>query len=287
MKTCTRCKQQKDESEFSIDRRSRDGLQYNCKECNKIDTQKVKEKRRKARELRLQSEKEKTTKVCSKCGIEKDKSEFHKHDGGKSGLRAFCKKCRSRSKRPEFLYEILPDNTRRCKICYEIKEISKFRPKKRVCFECEKEYSRKYYHSHKEHASEVNKQYIQKHKERIDRLRREYMCIFRKTPAGRLRDKLRRERRRKLGWEPINKWFEGSEGHHLRFTGERDDKIGVYIPRDLHQSIKHNGNTGKNLIYANKVFLEWYLNNTPADERDNKAVKLYWNYCVLAEPEKI
>lgn len=35
----------------------------------------------------------KNTKVCSRCKIEKDVSEFYPQVGGKNGLRAACKKC--------------------------------------------------------------------------------------------------------------------------------------------------------------------------------------------------
>ncbi len=33
------------------------------------------------------------TKVCSRCGNEKDVSDFYPQIGGKNGLRAACKKC--------------------------------------------------------------------------------------------------------------------------------------------------------------------------------------------------
>ena len=33
MKRCTKCKKQKNESEFSIHRKNKDGLRYLCKKC--------------------------------------------------------------------------------------------------------------------------------------------------------------------------------------------------------------------------------------------------------------
>lgn len=286
---CSRCKLTKDESEFYKDDRSKDKLHSECKKCTGVYNLKAKEKRRKEREIKLQLELAKPTKVCSKCGIEKDKSEFHKHKIMKDGYRSECKKCRSHhnEENKEFLYEILPKGMRRCRICGLIKEMGKFRPKKRVCWECEKEYSKNYYHAHKEHASEVNKLYIMNHKERIDRLRREYMREYIKTPEGQLVGKRHYAKRRNLGWSPINKWFAGSDGHHLRYTNDinsQDNDIGLYAPRELHQSISHNGNTGKNMAEINKLLLEWYLNTTPVEERNNQAVQLYWDYCTKPEP---
>lgn len=39
------------------------------------------------------------TKVCSKCGLEKDIDEFSKHKSKRDGLRSYCKTCQSRKNR--------------------------------------------------------------------------------------------------------------------------------------------------------------------------------------------
>jgi hypothetical protein len=43
MKICTKCKQEKDLSDFNKDRSRKDGFHNNCKECRKIDTKKYRE----------------------------------------------------------------------------------------------------------------------------------------------------------------------------------------------------------------------------------------------------
>lgn len=96
--------------------------------------------------------------------------------------------------------------------------------------------------------------------------------------------------RRQLGHEPINNWFKGSEAHHLRYSNshdEQDNNITIYVPRKLHRSIAHNGNTGKNIREINIRLLKWYLSRTPIENQNKKAVDLYLKYCQLLEPVRI
>lgn len=49
----------------------------------------------------------------------------------------------------------------------------------------------------------------------------------------------------------LNECFEGSESHHLA------EDVVAFIPKALHQSIRHNLKTGKNMDLINKVALEF------------------------------
>lgn len=276
MNVCRKCGIEKEDSEFHIARGNTKGISNTCKKC--LSTAKPKEKLPDG------------FKRCCKCKEVKKVTEFHKHKQSKDGLKGECKKCRSRNKNEEdknFLYEVLPEGMRRCRKCNLIKEIGEFRRRRRVCWDCLKQNSNDYYHSHKTHCSERFKIYLGMHRDRINTHKREYMRKHIKTEAGKLVDKRHRDKRRNLGWEPINKWFEGSVGHHLRYTNDinsQNNNIGIYAPLELHKSISHNGNTGKNMAEINKLLLEWYLNNTPSEERNKQAVQLYWNYCTKPEP---
>ncbi|MCK4258074.1 MAG: hypothetical protein KAX49_03800 [Halanaerobiales bacterium] len=58
------------------------------------------------------------------------------------------------------------------------------------------------------------------------------------------------KRRRNLGFIPLNKHFENSEGHHI------NTNFIIYIPKKLHRSIYHNIWTGKGMDEINnKVFI--------------------------------
>jgi len=94
-------------------------------------------------------------------------------------------------------------------------------------------------------------------------------------------------KRRGLGFKPINKNFSGAVKHHLRYTNDpkyKDNDIVIHIPKELHVSIPHNGNTGKGMAEINTRALEWYFNNTPAESRDKQAIKLYWTYLTHPAP---
>lgn len=104
-------------------------------------------------------------------------------------------------------------------------------------------------------------------KERKKYRKRNYVRIrakedaYSKTEAGITRNrKSQARRRRQLGFNPLNEYFEGSEFHHLMcdLNGNPHDGIGIYIPAKLHQSVRHNGVTGKGMDEINKLAIEWY-----------------------------
>lgn len=60
-----------------------------------------------------------------------------------------------------------------------------------------------------------------------------------------------RANRRQLGFIPINKPFEGAEGHHL------DNEFVVYIPKELHQSVSHSVLKNINMNEINNKAYRW------------------------------
>jgi hypothetical protein len=56
-----------------------------------------------------------------------------------------------------------------------------------------------------------------------------------------------RAKRRVLGFNPLNSPFLGCEGHHI------DQNDVIYIPKNLHQSVKHCLSTGRNMEKMNAL----------------------------------
>ena len=125
MKTCSKCKIEKPRSEFGKYSKSSDGLRCACKNCRSVesaayrsnnkdrclgstkkwreenpDSVRVSRLATKARNMNklveLYGDAMRLTdalKTCSKCGVEKQASDFNKHALGKDGLKSSCKKC--------------------------------------------------------------------------------------------------------------------------------------------------------------------------------------------------
>lgn len=101
-------------------------------------------------------------KTCSKCGKEKSLNDFHKSARGKYGLRSDCKGCRL----TKLEKEVLPQNLKRCRKCFEIKSVENFRirrdcqTRRGECSECK---------------NNLNLEYSLKNKEKIIRYKAEWV----------------------------------------------------------------------------------------------------------------
>ena len=286
IKTCSKCKIEKDESEFRINRNQ-------CKACEKVYR---KEAKTKPKVLIPDG-----FKVCSICKVMKNKNEFYSDRSHANLISSDCKECRkkksvkTREGKKEYMKNYLKEYYKNNKTKMNKQTKENYVNNKEKYLRQQKEYAIK----NKTEISKRQREYREKNHTTITENKAKYYIqnkdkiiqktkIWRKTPEGRQRFKNTNDRRkRELGWTPINQYFEGSNGHHLRYTNDihsKNNDIGLYVPKELHQSISHNGVTGHNMALANKKFLEWYLNTTPANERNKQAIKLYWNYCTLPEP---
>jgi hypothetical protein len=91
---------------------------------------------------------------------------------------------------------------------------------------------------HPEETKEIEKRWRSRNPEKVKAKRR------RGYPK-------RRAKHRLLGFTPLNSPFAGCEGHHLDH-----DRV-LYIPAELHQSVRHNVWTGKNMEQVNAFAFQW------------------------------
>lgn len=99
------------------------------------------------------------TKICSKCGQEKDLQEFHRNKKSKDGRHSHCKACRlahnkeyNKRKYREMSPRIVIATTKTCPKCGQEKNIEEFHRSKRrkdgrywCCKACRSEYNKKRY----------------------------------------------------------------------------------------------------------------------------------------------
>jgi len=98
MKTCTKCNEKKPYTEFYKSAKMKDGYKSRCIQCQKHDQQDY----LKRKELGISLNKAIRTEellsrgliYCPGCKQEKNKDEFGKHSGRKTGHHIYCKECR-------------------------------------------------------------------------------------------------------------------------------------------------------------------------------------------------
>ena len=99
MKRCTKCKKQKDESEFGKNRSHKDGLKVWCKKCyREYSRRRYRRIRGPVKKYYRCEESHRTIdgvkqKRCAKCKKWKDEIQFGKEIKNKDGLRYRCKDC--------------------------------------------------------------------------------------------------------------------------------------------------------------------------------------------------
>lgn len=132
-------------------------------------------------------------KICSKCKIEKDVSEFNKHRNRIDGLQDTCKRCQNEygkqwnykniQKNNDETYVLWvffnkKKNCNKCGIKKDINEFSKSRNGidgyKSYCKECDKECDKKRYKDNKEHIKENSKKWSEENPEKVLEKNRKY-----------------------------------------------------------------------------------------------------------------
>ena len=100
-----------------------------------------------------------------------------------------------------------------------------------------KEQIQKYYWMRREEAKERVKRWVKEHPERKRELNRKYM----------------HKRDRNLGFNPLNECFKDSEAHHI------NTKDVIYIPKEMHRSVRHSLTTRQGMAKINTLAIRFYL----------------------------
>ncbi|MCK9577354.1 MAG: hypothetical protein M0R51_15730 [Clostridia bacterium] len=120
-----------------------------------------------------------------------------------------------------------------------------------------REYDKKWREENKEHYTEYHEKYREENREILRIKNRAWL----KTDAGKKASTKHKQKRRELGFNPINERFEGSEFHHLHIDleGNPDNSIGIFIPAELHKSIVHNHSTWSGMEEINALAIDWFF----------------------------
>lgn len=113
-------------------------------------------------------------------------------------------------------------------------EIQKAKERQKINSEMYKKYKRKYNESNKG-----------------EKTSKKYRLSFKGKEADK---KHTYKRRRCLEFFPLNTWFKDSEAHHL------NEKFILYIPKELHKSIKHSLKDIESMKEINDIVIKWYFN---------------------------
>ena len=94
-------------------------------------------------------------------------------------------------------------------------------------------------------------QQMKKYSELHSEVNKKSVAKYNQTPKGKINSTKRNSKHRTLGFISINKPFKGCEGHHV------NTEYVVYIPKEIHRSIKHNVWTWYNMDAINVLALQY------------------------------
>lgn len=165
-KKCSTCGQYKSIKEFYKNRSTKDGYDYECKECEK---------------KRKNENSSPVYKKCSQCHKIKLISDFYFDQNKKTHKRAICNSCHEIQASGFLLVNIdeIPQS-KKCLSCEQIKPISSYRQSQfnksiysNYCKECQKQMHKNWYENNKQKALDYTRKYRDAHREYIrDRSKR-------------------------------------------------------------------------------------------------------------------
>jgi hypothetical protein len=121
-------------------------------------------------------------KKCSRCGEEKDLSEFYKDKSKPDGHESLCKKCRYTKKNQEENIWFDSNTKKRCIKCGLVKDIGKFYKSKNrkneldcYCIECVNESGKQWYKDNHDKVQKKHKQWAENNREKMKQMSYEWI----------------------------------------------------------------------------------------------------------------
>lgn len=179
------------------------------------------------------------TKVCIKCGVEKDISEFSKDKRLPSGYSGSCSECMRKYKHEKYLEShpqkpIPKEGYKFCSKCGEEKLLEEFglcssvkSKKASACKDCDNQYKREYSENHAEQRSQSAKNYRNSHLEQCKKISIDWNNLNKELMAERRKKWVEENpEQNKLNMAEYRSSPAGkasiARGHHKRRSAEKD-----------------------------------------------------------------
>jgi len=117
-----------------------------------------------------------------------------------------------------------------------------------------KKANKKFYENHKDY---FKRKYLENREKNLQNMKKYYINNperwkkYYKTKTYKKYLIRHRKLRKELGFFPLNKRFDGCVSHHISLN------FVIFIPKELHKSIRHNLRTGKNMEAINKFAIKF------------------------------
>ena len=107
-------------------------------------------------------------------------------------------------------------------------------------------YQKQWREAHRNEMSVYEKQWYEQNKDKCNQQAKTWKENHRERNLELIR-RQNSKRKRSFGFIPLNKYFEGSEAHHICAT------FVIYIPKEIHQSIRHSVLRNRNMALINSI----------------------------------
>ncbi len=217
-------------------------------------------------------------KICNKCKVEKDISNFHKKKGDKYGVRYICKKCRESG--TEEYYEkkrLIKLGLKKCNQCQLIKSVQEFSARasrnnnpESYCKKCNSKRSKQYYYKYPEECKLKNKQFYINHPSYLKQRYNKNEGVRIKSAISSKKYRIQNLERcinncnnyyKQHRKELINKAIQTNYKKRQTIRGQIDHRMSITIRQSLTKEIK-NGRTWKQFVNYTTKELKEHLEKT-------------------------